>query len=134
MNKVAVITEDGKTISQHFGRAPYYLVFTIEDGVVKNQELRDKMGHQHFKDEETHHVHDASQPHGFDDESRNKHVLMSDAIQDCEVLIAGGMGYGARTHMQDRGIKVIMSSTGQIDTAIEKWIKGELKDQTELNH
>jgi len=30
--KIAVITDDGKTISQHFGRSPYYLVLTIEEG------------------------------------------------------------------------------------------------------
>ena len=28
--KIVAITEDGKTISQHFGSAPYYLVLTIE--------------------------------------------------------------------------------------------------------
>ena len=32
--KIAVITDDEKTISQHFGRAPYYMVFTIEDGHI----------------------------------------------------------------------------------------------------
>jgi len=30
--KIAVITEDGKTISKHFGRAPYYMIVTIENG------------------------------------------------------------------------------------------------------
>ncbi len=49
--KIAVITENGKTISQHFGRAPYYLVFTIEDGKITNREMREKMGHQHFANE-----------------------------------------------------------------------------------
>ena len=29
--KIAAITEDGTTISQHFGRAPLYLVVTVED-------------------------------------------------------------------------------------------------------
>ena len=29
--KIACITEDGHTISQHFGRAPYYLVLTVEN-------------------------------------------------------------------------------------------------------
>jgi predicted Fe-Mo cluster-binding NifX family protein len=29
--KIAAITEDSKTISRHFGRAPYSLVVTIHD-------------------------------------------------------------------------------------------------------
>ena len=46
--KIAVITDDGKTISQHFGRAPYYLVLTIEEGKIVSREMRDKMGHNQF--------------------------------------------------------------------------------------
>ena len=40
--KIAAISEDGTTISQHFGRAPYYLVITVEDGKVVSKEKRDK--------------------------------------------------------------------------------------------
>lgn len=134
MQKIAIITEDGKTISQHFGRAGHYAVVTIEDGKVINREMRDKLGHKNFQNKESHEQHDPNQPHGFDEDSRDKHVRMSDAIMDCDVLIAGGMGYGARQHMQDRGIKIIMSSITSIDSAVEKWINGELTDQTELNH
>ena len=43
--KIAAITEDGATVSQHFGRAPYYLVVTVEAGKVVGQEKRDKAGH-----------------------------------------------------------------------------------------
>jgi len=47
--KIAVITDDGKSISQHFGRAPYFAVVTIEDGKIVNHEMRNKMGHSHFQ-------------------------------------------------------------------------------------
>jgi len=39
--KIAVISDDGKTISRHFGRAPYYLVLTVEDGKIVAREQRD---------------------------------------------------------------------------------------------
>ena len=32
--KIAAITDDGKTISQHFGRAAYYLVATLKTGQI----------------------------------------------------------------------------------------------------
>ena len=63
--KIAAITDDGKTISQHFGRARHYLVFTVEDGRILQQELRDKAGHHTFalQGGDDHH---SSGPHGFD--------------------------------------------------------------------
>ena len=42
--KIAAITDDGQTISQHFGRAAYYAVLTIEDGKIIAREQREKMG------------------------------------------------------------------------------------------
>ena len=92
--KIAVITENGKTISQHFGRAPYYLVFTIEDGKITNREMRDKMGHQHFVNE-AHTDDHGTDGHGMDSSSHQKHGQMAEAIKDCQVLLCGGMGRGA---------------------------------------
>jgi len=43
--KIVVITDDERTISQHFGRAPYYLVATVDDGQVIEWQRRDKLGH-----------------------------------------------------------------------------------------
>ena len=45
--KIAVVTDDGETISQHFGRAQHYVVLTIENGQVTGREMRDKFGHRH---------------------------------------------------------------------------------------
>ena len=50
--KIAIVTDDGKTISRHFGRATHYLVVTAEDGKIIERELREKLGHQHFSSEE----------------------------------------------------------------------------------
>jgi predicted Fe-Mo cluster-binding NifX family protein len=66
--KIAVITDDGKTISQHFGRAPYYLVLTIEEGKIVNREMRDKMGHNQFASQEHAEAPNAA-GHGTDSEA-----------------------------------------------------------------
>ena len=42
--KIAAISEDGINISQHFGRAPLYVIVTVEEGKVENKETRDKTG------------------------------------------------------------------------------------------
>ena len=46
--KIAVVTDDETTISQHFGQASLYLVFTVEGGKVTGKEKRPKMGHRHW--------------------------------------------------------------------------------------
>ncbi len=39
--KIAAITDDGKTISLHFGRAQQYLVATVENGqIVSSRDAR----------------------------------------------------------------------------------------------
>jgi len=40
--KIAIVTDDGQSISAHFGRARAYAVITVEDGVVVGREIRPK--------------------------------------------------------------------------------------------
>ena len=42
--KIAAISEDGATISQHFGRAPLYVVVTVENGKVVSKERGIRQG------------------------------------------------------------------------------------------
>jgi predicted Fe-Mo cluster-binding NifX family protein len=131
--KIAFITDDGETISQHFGRAPYYLVVDVVDGVVTNRELRDKMGHHQFSGEE-HHPNKTGQGSGMDAASHEKHNRMAGAIRDCEVLICGGMGMGAYQSMQVFGITPIVTQIRSIDAALQAFLSGELEDETGLLH
>lgn len=131
--KVAAITEDGKTISQHFGRARFYLVLTIEEGKVVNREMREKMGHTHFQ-EQTHTEEAQGSGHGMDSDSHNKHVSMAQVIADCKALLCGGMGMGAYESMRQLNIQPVVTDMSDIDAAIQAFIDGKLVDHTELLH
>ena len=96
--KIAAITEDGKTISQHFGRAPYYLVLTIQEDKIVERELREKLGHAQFANE-PHEEALSGQPHGFGQGAHQRHQRMSEVIVDCDALLCGGMGRGAYESM-----------------------------------
>ena len=54
--KIAAISDDGATISQHFGRAALYVVVTVEDGKIVSTETRSKLGHHSFSGQESPHV------------------------------------------------------------------------------
>ena len=131
--KIAAITNDGKTISQHFGQAPYYLVLTIEEGKIVNREMRDKMGHNHFK-EQAHAEEAHGAGHGMDSASHNKHVSMAQAIADCKALLCGGMGMGAYESMRQLNIQPVVTDLSDIDTAVQAFIDGKLIDHTEMLH
>jgi predicted Fe-Mo cluster-binding NifX family protein len=131
--KIAAITDDGKTISQHFGRAQYYLVVTIENGQIVNREMRSKLGHSHFVND-PHEEDKPGQPHGFGPAAQNRHGQMAEAISDCEVLLCGGMGRGAYESMQARKIKPQVTDLISVDEAIQAFIEGRLVDRTDRLH
>ena len=135
--KIAVVTDDQATISQHFGRAQYYLVFTVEDGQVVQQELRSKLGHdqfQHEEHQEHEHDHDHEHGHGYGQHSQDKHSRMMANIGDCQLLLAGGMGLGARASLEAIGVKPILTNIREIDAAVQAYLAGELEDQPKLLH
>jgi predicted Fe-Mo cluster-binding NifX family protein len=131
--KIAAITDDGDTISQHFGRAQYYLVTTVENGKITARELREKLGHAQFAND-PHPVEKPGQPHGMDPASHNRHLQMAEAIADCEALLCRGMGMGAYESMKTRGIRPIVTDIASIDEAVIAYVEGKIVDQVERLH
>jgi predicted Fe-Mo cluster-binding NifX family protein len=131
--KIAAITDEGKTISQHFGRAQYYLVATVENGKIVSREMRSKMGHNQFVNQ-PHAEEKPGQPHGVDPASHDKHMQMADAITDCEALLCRGMGRGAYESMKVRGIRPIVTDIADIDEAVMAYVEGKITDLVDLLH
>jgi predicted Fe-Mo cluster-binding NifX family protein len=131
--KIAAITDDGQTLSQHFGRARYFLVVTVEDGKIVAQELRDKAGHHIFAPHEGP-GHDTAGPHGFDPASQGRHAQMLAAIADCQVVLAGGMGQGMYGNLQQVGIRPVLTAEMRIEQAIRLFLDGRLAERPELAH
>jgi predicted Fe-Mo cluster-binding NifX family protein len=132
--KIAVISDDGTTISQHFGMAPLYVVATVENGKVTGKETRNKMGHQHFAAGPHHHGTAPGEKHGYDADSQDKHAQMAQNIDDCQVMLAGGMGWGAYDSMKSRGLEVVITDVRSIDEAVNTYLKGELPNLMEKLH
>lgn len=133
--KIAAVSEDGATISQHFGRAPFYVVLTIEDGKIVARERRDKMGHAQFAGEPHEESHGAdARGHGFDPAAQSRHARMAAAIADCDILLARGMGAGAYESMKQAGIRPIITDLADIEAAALAAARGELIDHAERLH
>ena len=129
---IAAVTDDGTTISQHFGRAKFYEVLFVENGKVVKRERCEKLGHNNFAQEEHHHHSD--EQHGQDQHSHNKHVRMAEAIKECQILLARGMGNGAYQSMIQLNIKPVVTDIKNIDDAVQAVINGSIIDHTEKLH
>ena len=130
--KIAAITEDGTAISQHFGRAPLYAVVTVEGSKIVSKETRTKTGHHTFA---AHHADLApGERHGYDAGSQVRHSSMMENIADCQVLIAGGMGWGAYESLKSRNIHPIVTDVGTIEEAVKLYLEGKLSNLMERLH
>ena len=122
--KIAVVTEEGTTISSHFGRAQYYEVLTFQDGKLVHRERREKfaphgMGEGHGA---------AHQHHG------GKHETMLEPIRDCQVVIARGMGDGAYAHLTSGGFTTLLTDLHSIDEVVSAVASGTLQHDARRVH
>jgi predicted Fe-Mo cluster-binding NifX family protein len=129
--KLAVVSDDHRTICAHFGRAVYYEVFTISDGKITGRETLAKPSHNQFANE----PHDEPGfAHGQGPAAESRHARMFTPILDCEVLLAGGMGQGAYTSLIMAGIHPVMTDILEIEPAVKAYLDGTLVDHPEWLH
>jgi predicted Fe-Mo cluster-binding NifX family protein len=119
--KIAAVSEDLSTVAQHFGRAPYYVVVTVEGGVVVGRETRAKASHRDFAG-------------GADPGPGAKHQAMSQVIADCSALLAGGMGSGAFAALRSAGIEAVLTDEADIDAAAVRYARGDLPNLADRVH
>ncbi len=83
--KIAVASEDGVSISRHFGRSTCYMIFEATEEKIDQLESRPAVGgcggHGHDHD------HNQSETHD--------HNSMVAPIADCAILVCGGIGQAA---------------------------------------
>lgn len=116
--KIAVVSNDQNTVSQHFGRSKYFIIYEVENGEVKNVEIRQRHVIHH-----SHHEQGGFYGHHH---NSNDHDAMIAEMSDCQVLIAGGMGYGAYNRIIFHGINVLITDEKDAKLAVEKFLKGTL--------
>lgn len=118
--KIAIPTDDGESISRHFGQAKYFKVFSIDNNQVTSFELREKASHQHGDHSLAEGVHPGQQ--------------MVEAIIDCQVLISGGMGTPAFNRASAAGLNVVMTMVPAIQSAVDAYLAGTLDNNPSLVH
>lgn len=99
--KIAV-TYDNGNIFQHFGKTEFFKVYEVENNQVISSEVISSNGAGHGALAE----------------------LL--ANQSVNLLICGGIGGGAQTALAEAGIEVCSGVQGDVEQAVEAYLKGEL--------
>jgi len=115
--KIAFPTRDNETIVGHFGNMSTLLVIDINNGVETGREHRDMSGMPACGDGEN---------------SRPDYVI--GLLEDCDVLIANGIGAPLVHKAKQVEIDVVLTSNRSIDDALTAFTGGSLEHEPELAH
>jgi predicted Fe-Mo cluster-binding NifX family protein len=116
--RVAVASQDGESISEHFGRCAFFIIFDAEDGKVLRKELR-KNTHTSHSQGKCHAGGRGDQPHS--------HATLVQALQDCQAALCYGMGWRAADELKQNGIQpVILDARYSPEEAVAHYVQGKL--------
>lgn len=104
--KIAVTSQNRKTITEHAGRCRKFWVFTIQGNAIVDKQLLELPKEQSLHESSVH------EPHPLD---------------DIDVFITAEMGQGMVRRLGRKGIKGLMTKESDPDTAVSLYLKGELK-------
>ncbi len=111
---IIAIPTVGTRVDEHFGHARTFTIFTLDDAtkVIETETF--------------------FPPSGCGCQST---VGVSMQAKGVSVMLVGNIGQGAINKMAEHGIKVIRGCEGEINDVLDRWNKGEIKDQNILcNH
>ncbi len=120
--KIAIASENGKTVGRHFGKATLYVVVNIENGKVLSQEIRPKIAHLHPDCSKHKECECGCRNQSCEASVYDRHRTMIIDIFDCSVLLAGGMGWGVREMLASRRIKPVITNCENIEDAVKLYL------------
>jgi len=127
--KIAIATNDQIRVTGHIGKCRSFMVYEIDGEKIVNKELRENLFTNHRM------MHQSHQHHG-EGEGRHSHIHLINGLKDCKYLISSGGGWRVVEDLKQHNIFTLFTNEELIEDAVNKFIKGELKNETELvcNH
>lgn len=118
--KIAIASNDGEIVGQHFGRAKQFIVVTVTDDAVAAIEVRPGPGTSGGCSDGAHRDGDC-----FDTAA---------GISDCAAIVVGGMGMGAFEKFREAGIEPVLTDAGRVDEAALRYARGDLPSLPDRLH
>ena len=106
--KIAVTSQNRKTITEHAGRCRKFWVFMTENNKIVGRELLEIPKEQSFHESSPHESH---------------------PLDDIDILIAGDMGQGLVMRLGRKGIKGFITKESDPEKAVLLYLNGSLDNQ-----
>lgn len=118
--KIAIVSDDGKTISSHFGKTKGFVIVEVEGKEIKSREYRPNTFTGHARGLE-------GRGHELD-----RHTPILNALKDCKAVISHGMGVRIYNDLKGIGIEVFVTDETDVDKALNLYLDGKLIDKPEI--
>lgn len=118
--KIAIVSDDEKTIASHFGRTRGFVIFDVEGKEIKGQEYRLNTftGHARGLDGASHEI--------------DRHAPILNALKDCQAVISHGMGMRIYNDLKESGMDVFVTEETDVKKALDLYLNDKLIDRPEL--
>ena len=126
--KIAIPSDEGTYLCQHFGRTLGFTIFEVADGRIVNQEYRPNTFTGHALGQHQEHQHHGAE---HEDHAQHSHGRIRNALNDCEVVIAGGMGRRLLDDLTDAGKRIYITTQLETRKAAEMFLADELTSDKE---
>ncbi len=124
--KIAVVSNNGKRVSRHYGMARQFVVLTVENGEVIARDMRPKRPGQGS------HAQEGHEPGAGTERGHGRRAAQ--LVADCQVVITGGMGAPAMTNLERVGLEVVATDERSVDEAALRYARGDLPHVDDLVH
>ena len=119
--KIGIASNDQTSIAQHFGRTKGFVIIELDGGNIISKDYRENGF--------THHVQQAEQKHSGGHGHSHSGILT--ALNDCEVVIARGMGRRIYEDLRGANIDSLITDIPTVNDALAAYLSGTLVDHPE---
>lgn len=137
--KVAMVSNNGRSLNGSFGSAKYFEVITVENNEVTGRETRETYNYEAAQ--EVPDILVKSENNGMKsfslnvvDKSKEKHMKIAKSISDCDYVVARGMCANAYDSILQFKMKPVLTTLKEFDDVVKEIIEGTIVNHTERIH
>lgn len=119
--KIAVASDDGKTITGHVGKCEMFLVFEVNNKEITNFEKRENSFTMHKKGGHQY------QHHNHEHQSNGRHTGIIEGLKDCNYLFCCSGGPGLIDDLNANGIQTIFTEELNAEDSVKMFLDNKLK-------
>lgn len=127
--RIALATDDQKTLAFHLGRCKGFVMVEVEDGKeVKRWYVENTFAHSHhFGGRHLHHEHHGH--HDHEDGHGHNHQGLLSLLEGAKYVVSRGMGRRIYDDLLRHGFEPFLTKEASLDRVLQGILDGSLKNE-----